>query len=903
MNRRAAIFLVAAVVLANAAASCLYSGEGPVADRRQSEHLQTRTLGGDLIQAIADLLTIPIPTAGIADVRDVVLLVALAAALAIVAVGRFTSHLPMRRRVPARDEGAVGGDPTECRNEGTCAGSSLSPAEKWLCLTATGVVVLSLVSTFANDSLDLSWGWIVRLAAGAGWAALVARCFSACMVRRALLALLIVAGLCLSLAVAHRAVYGLAHFTWPIGPITITAALAAVWAASAGAYAAGLALQRKSAPTLLIAALVCLSAVFVLQQTGRRAPAMGLVFAAVVAASLLIHARYPRRAVRGAIAGAFAVTATAAIVYVVAQAGSRSVTEAGPLALRFEYWRLSWELIGAHSLLGVGPDTFVVAMTNAVAPLRAFQPHFYHGAIDPYAHNEWIQAAIESGLPAALLYIALPSGIVCCAIRRLRDHRIAPQSSCDNESTSAAIVALVVGLAAIMALEAASITLRGPIMPVWFWTLLGLLTALCKPRASSSVRTTPETRPAGAGTPLSRSSSVATLALVIAAIVCLVVAAREVRQSTALARGDSWSATTDISRLMAEKTVLSRLQYTARLSAIAHADATKIEANAAAWSGLYQLIPGSRDVPARYADALLLAGRTDEARRVLDEALSERLDPFNVAANTLYAWLPTTDPMTRLHCVRRALRSGALSAPLRAILDEVLQDACAVNAFREDLPHARQAAHTGPDENAAGDTVELLRISAFFLEKSGAPREAAEDQRLAAEFYRRLEQGHSPYRRRAEAEADAFFELARLLYGADHANFRAAYDAILWAERYAVLGIGHEAVANPTPEHGFVGGEVVPTELPESLYPLWRLSALLHLCVGEDSYLDLRIYSSLPPQDRTPDQLARHLAAIARTAHSDLGTIPPERRPAHFDQLPDMARRYEREAAAGPRRR
>ncbi|OQZ05403.1 MAG: hypothetical protein B6D36_10265, partial [Planctomycetes bacterium UTPLA1] len=164
----------------------------------------------------------------------------------------------------------------------------------------------------------------------------------------------------------------------------------------------------------------------------------------------------------------------------------------------------------------------------------------------------------------------------------------------------------------------------------------------------------------------------------------------------------------------------------------------------------------------------------------------------------------------------------------------------------------------------------------------------------AAHCYRRLERESHPYRRAHEAETDAWCQLAAMLAQHQPENWREAFDAIRNAERYAVLGINHEDLADQHPDWGYVGGEVVPTEYPESLRPLWRLSALLQVVAGEDRFLDLRIFASLPPEKWTTDNLNHQLFELAREAYALLSKAPPETRPKHFDRLPAMAEYYGR---------
>ncbi|HVP12781.1 MAG TPA: O-antigen ligase family protein [Phycisphaerae bacterium] len=899
MTRGFALLLVLTVILANAGVTCLYSGAGPTS---QTSFNRGQTWN-PAIEAVANLLTLPLPTAGSADVRDVVLPIGLGIVLLLTAV-RLARAAPLtpldppsgttRRERQAAGKGRPGnGKPGDAdkppAQRAGLAGqpSRSSSAQSWLLWTALGVTVLSLLSAAINRSFDLSWGWIVRFVAGAGWAVIIARTFSLRMARHAALGLLAIGLVSLLFSIAYSAERDLAYYIWPIGPITITGALAAVWAA----LAAGLILSPGRSPPALATkaflAVACLVSLFVVEQAGRRAPAMGLVFAALVAGAMLIRLRYPRRITDAIIAAVVVLAVAGAAAYVVGQVRSRDVQRAGPVALRFEYWRLCAGLVGKHPLLGTGPDTLIVELTNLVAPLRAYEPHVYHGSTDPYAHNEWLQAATELGLPAGILYLAIPVGIIVCGIRRLYrrpdssgDRPADAEGAAAERSTRAMLVALIAGLVAIMVLDSASITLRGPIMPLWYWTLLGLLAVLCDGR--------------GKPAPCRRNRAAALLSIVAAAA-CFAISATDVSRAEAEGRRTLCLDTCRLERLWAEKTLPaeSNNAFLALDAIRARPDRSLMEAAKRLWQALYRRIPGQTTTLPGYAMILIQLGETVEAQRILEEALSPRLDPFNGQANFLYARLLTDDPVGRLRCAQRSLRSGALDDRVKMILADTLSQPAAMETLEQELLAARQIASAKPDRSAAEPTVELLRISAYAKEQAGSTAPAIADQRLAADFYRRLEQEQNPYRRRSEAEVDAFYTLARMLYTSNSANYREAYDAIGIAEKYAVLGTKHEAVAHPRPQEGLIGGEVILTEFPENLRPLWRLSSLLHVEAGDERHLMERVLAGLPPDQLTDADIRRELTRLYRQACADLTKLPEANRPAYYTNVCNTAQQFE----------
>jgi O-antigen ligase/polysaccharide polymerase Wzy-like membrane protein len=822
---------VAVVVLGCGGATCLYSGAGPIEGGGRA----MRGTWNPALAFIADLLTVPIPTAGIADVRDVALSVTAGILLILAGVTRSSA-------------------------------AARSTATRWIGWCAAIVIALSMISALAWRSFDLSWGWIVRFAAGAALAIVISHRFTPAMVRQTIAGLLVVAVLALALSILHRADRGYAHFTWPIGPITIVGGLAAVWAALAGVWGVGLAIQRRLAGAVfaLGASGICL---YALQQTDRRSPAMGLIAAIALVGVITVWRRYPNRGVRVAVVAALAALAAGGVAYVARQAKSADRETSGPIAVRKAYWEHSAKFIGAHPFFGIGPDRFVIDMTMAIAPLRAEMPHVYHGNIDTTAHNEWLQATVELGLPAGLAYAALPIGVLFLALR-------SSQRSLPGEPKGL-VFALAAALIALAVCEAASINLRAPILPIWYWTLLGLLASACQSKTAA-----PTTEAS-----LQRSSRRSTL-LVASAVACFVLSARELAASVFEALpfygGDGHAS----SRLFVERTLNGRYE------AARYASDGVYELNARPtelWKELFDLLPVYRDTAARYAASLIKEGSPIAARMALESVISTGMSPYDLSANKIYADLLKDDPIGQFRCAQRSLRIGTWRDIGADKFKKYTQTPEATKVLELEVAGARLAAKGTDPALLHGATVELLRINALLQFSAEKHDIAIADQLLAAECYRRLERENSPYRRHHDAEWDAFYTLARMYFESNPANYRVAYDAIVEAERYAVLGIKHEKVLHPDPSGGFIGGEVVPTELPERLRPLWRLSAMLHMAMGKFEFVELRILASLPPKKWTRNDLEAEIMNLARSALSLLDEVPREKRPPYYHQLAEMA--------------
>ena len=857
MPRRLSIAMVVTVVLACAGTTCLYSGAGPMDPA-------TATAGGGWspwLAAIADLLTLPIPTLGIADVRDVVLIFALGIVLLLAAAARWIGE-----RGP---KGQGAGGSSEDASASLPAGEFFKPgpAMRWLMACALGVLVLSCISLVVADNYEFSLGWMLRFVCGAGWAILIARFFTPQMTRAAVISLLAIGATAILLAFARARDVGYAHIAWPIGPITVTAALAGCWAAIAVVWAACRFITRKNTGDAIFASVALLAFIAALINSGRRSSAVGLVAAVfVIAAIALIQHKPTKGRIAGGIIAAVLLVA-AGIAYVAREAASPDRVRSGPVQLRLTYLEKSWELIREHPLLGIGPDMFIVEMTNKIAPLRAVSPHVYHGGYDPTAHNEWLQAAVELGIPAAILYLALPLGVIAMALRRAK-----------TTDDKLLIYPLAAGLLAICITETASVTLRGPIMPVWYWTLIGVVAAIARTQTGRS---------STVSGPGPSRNLVYPICCLVASAICMLIVGLETYSSM---RRTIFTPV----RLFAEKALADNYAIASRaLRGVKEADETAAWGKVllSHWRRQFRLIPSYQNTAPRYAESLILMDRKGDAREILEIALSKDIVPYNPEANALYASL-RNDPAVYLERQMHDLRAGAFDERMQSVFADYLGELNSP-ANQDRLRRARLVAKGGgDDEELAGPLVELLRISAFVKWRDRDWEGAVADQCLAAHCYRRLERESHPYRRAHEAETDAWYQLSRMLIQRQPDQWPEAFDAIREAERYAVLGINHEDLADPNPDWGYVGGEVVPTEFPEELRPLWRLSALLHVIAGQDRFLDLRIFASLPPEKWTPDELNRQLFGLAREAHAILARVSADKRPKHFDKLPQMAEYY-----------
>ncbi|MFQ5422933.1 MAG: O-antigen ligase family protein [Phycisphaerae bacterium] len=828
---------------------------------------------------IAPVLTVPIVMSHPADLRAYALPVGLAGLLLlIVAAPRlFTSRPP---HGPAPDgSGRI----------------RIACAPEWL---GAAVLVIALASAFVNGTWELSRGWLFHLAVALGWAFMVARLASRSAVRRILTGVCLIAVIATVLSLLHRQIMGIRSVRWPVGPITITAALGAIWTTAAVAMLSRH-VWRQSTTTrrrppdrrTLLTGMALLLAVALVYVSGRRAGWLGLAGAVVLIAVLGVVRRYRQRSVRIAVVAAVMGLLSLAFIWAWEQARDPRREIGGSVALRLTRWTHTVERLADRPLLGFGPDQYVCEMTTVMAPLKAETPQVLHGEIVLAAHNEWLQAAFELGVPGGVLYLAIPIAAILLAARTwFRD------PSLERRTQAAAIAA---ALAAIVIMESVSINLRNPILPAWYWTLIGLAGAVSRPPRSGPWRL-PNWAPRTAVVRFAVGALAAALLLTTCDDLQLGIAhsraARMIGRDDQEAAGllqlagsrfgaASWlSVEYDLAR--AESNVTRTMQTPPPSSD----RAIPAERAVAAWRRLLGRCRGYPGAGGQLAAALVDAGRAKEARVELESWLRE-IDPYDAQTNLLYAREFEEDPVARIERLEHALRDGPMTASALQLASAILAAnsppwwSDRVAGATRDLAERRE-----PDwQNPLAP--EVLRLEAALRCQDESLTDAARMQTLAAEAYRALFASNNDHRRPADAETDAWLRAADYVFQADPGDFDRAYRCICEAERFAVLGLDHEDLRAADPAGEFVGGQVIPLELPERLRSLWRLSAKLHLAAGHEDNLALRVLSSLPEPRRTADGVQTRIAELAEELTDAFARLPPQRRPQNYNRILYLAGR------------
>lgn len=774
----------------------------------------------------------------------------------------------------------------------------------------------ALASSVFNDTWELSRGYLFFLTCQMAWAVLLSRVVLHISLARLFAAGSLLAVIAATLSLWHLYALGERFFQLPVGPITITAALGALWGAMAVAWIAGLrsstSVNTKSLRSVLCAIVVASFALWMAGAAGRRGAFLAIFAAMVVVAGLLIWQGYPSKRVRAGLVAMVLLLAAGAGAYVRQQVLSPERVASVPLRIRFTYWSKALDMLRDRPLLGHGPDMFICDMTTALARKRAEMPTILHGEVDFDAHNEWIQALFELGVPAGLSYLALPLVAIGSAIGAWR--------KASDPIHRAALLACIAGLVDIVVAESSSINLRHAMLASWYWSILGLTVGLARNderRASSFVE--------------ARHTALRVGGLALAVVLFFVVAS-DLRAALSHARGRSLMHRDDAAavsqldqalgrfgaaRWISTRTYLGhslssmvravRLDPAAGASsdtqpALAPAD-TAIQQTAeravAVWTQLQQRAVGYLDTGFRLAEATMLAGENDAAVRLLREYL-DTVNPYDKQANSLLASIGSLTPMQQLDTVIRSLRadrwdSNLLARATQAMASPAVDDAWPrrVREAMNDLKNADAASWQYPL------APEILRVEVFRLINQGDMRGAAELQLRIARAYHALAESNDDLRRKPLPEAESWYLASRFLFEVDPAQYAEAHRRMVLAENYAIQGLMIEKVRRPQPGAPYVGGKVMPLDAPDNLRDLWRFSAMMYLAVkGDPQQITLRITWSLPPDRHDTSQIQSELGVIAAELVQRLSVLPEQIRPPSFPRLVELARQFGARRAA-----
>lgn len=155
---------------------------------------------------------------------------------------------------------------------------------------------------------------------------------------------------------------------------------------------------------------------------------------------------------------------------------------------RLQLWQASLHLIAARPILGFGLDHFALVLPDglraAAASLDPLARSHMPDLLTAHAHNDFLEAAVEAGIPGALLLLALFALGLHAAWRALdappsaATQRLDDPSAPDRIRVAAAVPALTASLGVLFMLALASAPLHTPATALLFWLALGCVAGL-----------------------------------------------------------------------------------------------------------------------------------------------------------------------------------------------------------------------------------------------------------------------------------------------------------------------------------------------------------------------------------------------------------------------------------------
>jgi O-antigen ligase len=165
---------------------------------------------------------------------------------------------------------------------------------------------------------------------------------------------------------------------------------------------------------------------------------------------------------------------------------------------RLQLWQASLHLIAARPLDGYGLDHFALVLPDGLravaAPLDAIARSRMPDLLTAHAHNDFLEMSVETGMPGALLLLAL-FALGLQAARRSLDaipsaimNPSAEPRAPNSTHVATAAPALVASLGVLFILAMASAPLHTPATELLFWLVLGCVAGLAQAKPRDRLR-------------------------------------------------------------------------------------------------------------------------------------------------------------------------------------------------------------------------------------------------------------------------------------------------------------------------------------------------------------------------------------------------------------------------------
>jgi O-antigen ligase/tetratricopeptide (TPR) repeat protein len=153
--------------------------------------------------------------------------------------------------------------------------------------------------------------------------------------------------------------------------------------------------------------------------------------------------------------------------------------DVGAVSGRKLMYRANLEMIGDFPLVGVGPGNYISRFPD-YRPVDFGKVHDPSSEVNEFAHSEFMQQAIELGVPGLLLYLIMMGVPIFLAVKRLR------LGILDEEELL--LLGVVAAVCAGLMANIFDVTLQVITYGAFFWTLMGYIAAVLWVRPSSDAK-------------------------------------------------------------------------------------------------------------------------------------------------------------------------------------------------------------------------------------------------------------------------------------------------------------------------------------------------------------------------------------------------------------------------------
>jgi O-antigen ligase len=246
----------------------------------------------------------------------------------------------------------------------------------------------------------------------------------------------------LLIPIAFAAVRERKHVVWVVSAFAIGAAVSSAYgfvhpAAGTGGRATGLNGDANAEATVLAAALPLLIALMVAFRKSARMRVFGAVgvfvlfaglvdtlsregllsLAAVLVGAVIFGGRWRRPAAALLVVG---VVATLGYFFVLAPLAARQRVTSSDTSGRSSIWKVALRVFDKHPLQGVGLDNFILVEGQYLNQAGSIPSAFFIVQSPKVAHDMFLEAAVDLGVPGLLTLIAVLGTLLTAAVRAAR---------------------------------------------------------------------------------------------------------------------------------------------------------------------------------------------------------------------------------------------------------------------------------------------------------------------------------------------------------------------------------------------------------------------------------------------------------------------------------------------------